>query len=710
MMKKLFLLIFLSIVTLTAMAVPAKPGLWRTLLLADGSEVQAQLRGDEHVHFWMAGDGSCYVEQGDSTFVRIDEQQLRARSLSNKRGNNPAAARMMARRKVDIGQRTHYMGRKKGLVILVEFSNLAFRSGNTPELYQRVMNEENLREGNFRGSVADYFKAQSGGLFELEFDVVGPYKLSRTQSYYGSNNSNGDDMHADDMIIEACNLANDSVDFSTYDWDEDGEADQVFVLYAGKGEADGGSANTIWPHMWTLDEAGRQLTLDNVKINTYACSNEIDSYSRIEGIGVFCHEFSHCLGFPDFYDIIGNHFGMGSFDLMCAGSYNGNGFIPCGYTAHEKMMCGWQEPIVLGDKDVEVDYLRPMSDNGDTYIIYNDAHPDEYYMIENRQKSGWDTSYPAKGLMITHVDFDKEIWENNIPNTIISNYQAMLYEMSCSNDHQRMTLFHADNTESSYSASTDLYPYQQLDSLTATSRPAATLFNANSRGSKTMLGSILNIRQNSNGIISFTYRAPAPEATPDTTQTQEDILFYESFDQCMGTGGNDELWSGQVANSVLKTDNEGWTAERSYGANQCARFGTSKIPGMAVTPEININGEAVLSFKAAQWGTDGSTLDLSVSDGTITPAMIELPSEEWGTFTAHIQAYGPVQITFLPQKRLFLDEVTVTRPGVVPSAVRYIAAEPQHAGQVFDLQGRLMGREPLKKGIYIKNGKKIIIK
>jgi hypothetical protein len=127
------------------------------------------------------------------------------------------------------------------------------------------------------------------------------------------------------------------------------------------------------------------------------------------------------MGFPDFYDVsYSGWYGMGCFDLMDAGSYNGNGFQPAGYTAHEKMMCGWKDPIVLSDTDVTVDSLQPMSKHGDTYIIYNDAYPNEFYMIENRQKTGWDKNYPAAGMMITHVDFDSEVWVNNIPNTILT--------------------------------------------------------------------------------------------------------------------------------------------------------------------------------------------------------------------------------------------------------------------------------------------------
>jgi len=201
---------------------------------------------------------------------------------------------------------------------------------------------------------------------------------------------------------------------------------------------------------------------------------------------------------------------MSDFDVMDGGCYSGNGFTPVGYTAYEKMVCGWQEPIVLANEDVTVDSLRPMSEQGDTYILYNDAHPDEYYLIENRQKTGWDADYPSRGLMITHVDYDERLWIDNVPNSIYTKEQAKEEGISGSNDHQRMTIFHADGNDSRWLINNDLYPYTTHDSLTATSKPAATLWNENSEGTKLMQGAILHIKQRKDGTVAFQYRAKQP--------------------------------------------------------------------------------------------------------------------------------------------------------------------------------------------------------
>ena len=726
MKKRLFLMLLLTAVMMSVMAVPAKKGQWKTLRLEDGTEVRAMLCGDEHVHFWMTTDGQRFMRQEGEVFRPVSEVEIANRAMARRTTLKSLSNRLRTPRKVSMGDRTHYEGKKKGLVILAQFTDVKFQTANNLAKYKRIMNEENYSDGSFRGSVADYFKAQSDNQFELEFDVVGPYTLSNNQEYYGQNDYYGNDMHAEEMIKEACEMADAEVDFSDYDWDGDDEVDQVFVLYAGQGEADGGSDNTIWPHMYTLEEGlGKKCTFDGVKVNTYACSNEVDVNNKIEGIGCFCHEFSHCMGFPDFYDTsYSGWFGMGDFDLMCGGSYNGNTFCPAGYTAHEKMMCGWQEPTVLSDKDTVITNMKSMAEHGETFIIYNDAHPDEYYMLENRQKKGWDTSYPASGMMITHVDFDKDIWLTNCPNTkITTSSDYYIYYHYPLNDHQRMTIVHADNDDDSKywdpvnkyytkgTSSTDLYPYKKLDSLTATTKPAATYYNKNSKGTKTVDWSILNIKQNSDGKMSFTYRAVNPNAQGggDPVKPTGDYLFYESFDQCSGKGGNDGLWSGNIALGTLGTDNEGWNYESGYGANKCAKFGASSKAGTVTTPTFMFSGDATLTFKAAPFGTDGTTLKLSVPEGfVITPSSVEMTQKEWTNFTCTIQGGGKsCAVTFTPTKRLFLDEVLVVDPNATAiKNVKSVSVE----NRIYTLDGRYVGTDKsvLPRGLYVINGKKVV--
>ena len=715
MKKRIFMLIPLLAFTLAMSAVPAKKGLWKTLKLADGTEVSAQLSGDEHGHYWVDANGVAYKEiDGSDVFQSADVAEITYRAGVRR---SRMAAKSAVKRKVTMGQQTHYLGEKKGLVILMNFTDTKFKTANNLAKYKDILNKENYKTGSFKGSVYDYFKAQSGGKFELVFDVVGPYTAEHDCAYYGKDvGGDGNDAAAEELIVEAVKAANSEVNFKDYDWDGDGEVDQVFILYAGKGQADGGSSNTIWPHMYYLDYMGKSLWLDGVKINTYACSNEIMPNGSIEGIGCFCHEFSHCMGFPDFYDTsYSGWFGMGDWDLMCSGSYNGNTFQPAGYTGYEKWMAGWLEPIEL-KTDQKVENLKAISNEGEAYIIYNDKYRNEYYMIENRQKTGWDASLPGNGLMITHVDFDQEIWEENAPNTKITTADfAMGYTKT--NDHQRFTIFRANNKTDEYSYSSDLYPYNGNDSLTKTSKPAATLYNKNSAGTKFMQKGITKITQNSDGTMSFVYGNPDGSVTPvvPVDPTEEGTLLYETFDLCDGKGGNDGMWSGAIANSTLTTDVQGWTAaeDKAFGANKCAKFGTGSVAGNASTPTFIIDGSAKLTFRAGCWnGTnDDTTLYLSVTDGTVSPAEVTMTKSAFNTYEATISAKGEARVTFYTSKgRFFLDDVLVKAETTTTGIAELKPAAVKDATRIYTLDGRFMGTslQQLPRGLYIVNGRKIV--
>lgn len=518
---KLYLTTCLLVLGLScAHAVPAKKGVKRTIKLADGTSVVAELKGDEFASYWQADDGKCYVQDIDSrTFKITDKAQVVNRGLAKRQKANDERIKRFAQRgpKREItGAFSHFTGTKKGLIILVNFKDVKFGRTHTRTMFDNIANKIGFTNSlGFKGSVKDYFLAQSNGQFELDFDVVGPYTLSQNMAYYGAHTKDGDvDAKAGHMVLEACQMADKDVNYKDYDWDGDGEVDQVFVIYAGFGEADGGSEDTIWPHesMLSASTVGKRYeTKDGVNVNTYACGNE-NTYdmlgrSRINGIGTICHEFSHCLGYPDLYDTnYGGNFGMGSFDLMCSGSYNGESFCPPNYSAYEKWIAGWITPIVL-DKPASVKGMQAQDVKyGQAFVVYNDNNKNEYYLIENRQQSVgiWDKLLPASGMMITHVDYDKNIWELNNVNTIVnySNQYGPGYAY-LDNDHQRLTIFHADNEEgaSTKSQAGDLYPFNGNNSLTDTSSPAATIY----QGGSTMGKPITNITQNEDGSIDFDF-------------------------------------------------------------------------------------------------------------------------------------------------------------------------------------------------------------
>ena len=199
-MKRLFFALVLYVVTVGMHAIPAKPGLWRVLTLKDGTEVRAQLTGYEFCHYWRTDDGRNFVKSGEA-FIEVPEVTMSHRAQSRRAARRASA---MTRRTA-IGERTHFIGKKKGLVILAEFKDVSFKTANDQEKYNKILNEEGYttREG-FEGSVADYFKAQSGGQFEVEFDVFGPVQLANNQKYYGQNDEYDHHSHSNRLFIKKC--------------------------------------------------------------------------------------------------------------------------------------------------------------------------------------------------------------------------------------------------------------------------------------------------------------------------------------------------------------------------------------------------------------------------------------------------------------------------------------------------------------------------
>lgn len=524
-MKHLLLASLLGFVSLTAHAVPAKKGVWRMVTLADGTQKRVELRGDEFCSYWVDAEGICYnIDSGSKRYVKVDAKNLQLRgSLLRAKANQDRIERMAKSRRMTVkkslGQTNgSYFGKKKGLIILVQYKDKKFKFGHNQKMYNRIANETGYANSlGFVGSVKDYFLAQSNGQFELDFDVVGPYTLNHEYAYYGAPSGSSTDVRPSDMVYDACRLADPDVNFTDYDWDGDGYVEQVYVLFAGLGQAAGGDENTIWPHESKLQYGnnGSYVSKDNnVVVNTYACGPELTlqytpvSYrERVDGIGTLCHEFSHCLGYPDLYDTKnGVNFGMGDFDLMCSGSYNGESFCPPNYSAYEKWFAGWITPTVL-DKPTSVKGMQAQDVKyGQAFVVYNDNNKNEYYLIENRQQNVgiWDNQLPASGMMITHVDYDENVWGWNNVNSIVnySNQYGSEYAY-LDNDHQRLTIFHADNEEgtSVNSQTGDLYPYKDNNSLTDTSSPSAIIY----QGGSTMGKPITNITQNEDGSIDFDF-------------------------------------------------------------------------------------------------------------------------------------------------------------------------------------------------------------
>lgn len=570
-MKRILISAVLSLCAAMTFAIPAKKS-WKVVSQSDGTTIRVSQAGDEHLHYYITEDNVplykvadnryCYltIENGKLHNSGVLAHESAARSAKELQVMNTIhdlapIARQMAAKKRRAAKRcgrpdrlpskddiSVFKGSKKALVILAAFSDKSFSKGDDAivKFYDEVLNQEGYSQNGAAGSVHDYFKDMSRGEFDLTFDIVGPVKVSKSATYYGGPSPiMGGADHIGEFITEAIKKADEKcdIDWKKYDWDDDGEVEQVFVLYAGYGQATGGPTGTIWPNAWTLDEALQNndgnggFSIDGVFINQYACSNELylDSGTVPMGLGVFCHEFSHCMGLPDMYDTnYGSTPTMGDWDLLAGGSYNGPqgiGWCPAGWTSYERAYAGWLELTELKAGDIIKGMTSLEEADGKAYVIYNDNHKDEYYLLENHKGMGWDKYTPENGLLIIHVDYDKDLFDNNIVNSKGEFTPAEGYDRYFTNDHLRMAPF---SRVRSIQNDTYFYTYPMdaprgvVDSLTDTSKPAAELYNALADGSKLMGKPVYNIEKDDDGNISFTFMTKEKE-----TDAIQDIAMAE---------------------------------------------------------------------------------------------------------------------------------------------------------------------------------------
>lgn len=583
----------------TAQAVPAYPAR-RTVTLPDGTQVEARLTGDEFLHFYRDADGNAYTHQADGSFRLLAGYELRG-MLEDARDLRLENNARRLRTRVGDFQPGGIKGRKKGVVILVAFKDNAFSIGNPHETFNDYFNLRGYDYNGMAGCVGDYFREQSYGQLEVDFDVVGPYQLSRPMAYYGAPTSNGaHDARPQEMVVEACRMANDEVDYADYDWDGDGVVDQVFVIYAGYGENYGADPNTIWPHQYYIPE---DLQLDYMRFGSYACTSELlgTRGTTLAGIGTACHEFSHCLGHPDTYDTGGGgNIGMASWDIMCSGSYNNNGYTPAGYTAYERWMSGWLTPVeVTGE--THVGDMKPLEEAGEAYVLYNEANRNEFYLLENRQPVHFDAALPGRGMLVTHIDYDKGAWTSNTPNN--------------ASGHERITFVPADGAASASGDAGDPFPGKAgVHNLTDYTLPAATLYNANTDGARLLHKAVENIVEAEGGRLSFDLMlpelpVPAPEAAhrdgnlevvwdavpeadayelrctliPAQGSMEEALIFEEDFQGAYrATAGFTDI--GGSLNSYLKTP--GFSGENLFQSPDLLRLGSSQKQGVLQAPTI----------------------------------------------------------------------------------------------------------------------------
>lgn len=700
-MRRLFSLILFVLCTLAVNAGPAQPGIWRTLTLPDGTTIEAELCGDEFVHYWRTTGDKLYI-QTDAGYKLTTESEINAVAYSRRAlaFKESASGNAMSRRLIGAKYNSALVGSKKAVIILVDFPDKKFSMDNPKDFYSRMANEVNYVNGRQKGSIHDYFKKQSEGKFLLNFDIVGPVTMDQNSTVYGGDEGGNTDVNVGTMICKAITMANNEVNWKDYDWNGDNEVEQVYIIYAGAGQATGGGADTVWPHKYQVSAYAytgfSPMNFNGVKVDVYACSNEIGSSKQTAGIGTICHEFSHCLGFPDLYDTTGNsgatktQYGMGSWDLMNSGSHNSGGYCPPNYTCWEKMVAGWITPTeIKGDHYAR--NIKALQHGGESFVIYNEVNKNEYYMIENRQKEGWDAAIASSGLLIMHIDYDKAIFDYyNAPNTLRPGI----------NDHQRFTIYHADNTATDNDEATDPYPFGWNNLLSKNSMPALMAYNLKDGASNLLDVKISRIEEHDDGSMSFCFGDPV--------KGDKSIIFAESFDNCVGTGANDENWmSFKTATGEYKADNDGWVGDYKRGGFLCGRFGSSATNASVQTPEIAFTGDCSVWLKAAGFGMTSSKVTVSSDNPAVTVenAVMEVKTDSWTVFTMSVKGAGVARLSFAGNGPFYLDDIIITdqnATGISHPAIYDVNAD----GNAYSISGQRV--DSSYRGIVIQNGRKTI--
>ena len=670
-MKKLLLLLVVLLAYAKAYAVPAYP-YPVTITQPDGSSLTIMGQGDEFFHFTTTADGFTIVknDEGFYTYAQLVDNKLQptqyvAHDTAERTASENAyldtvdkfifevseeMAARKARQNVAVKESYSYYKNFKGLVILINFSDLKFMRSDANDLYTHMLNDENYQgyrneDGSynqqgamFYGSVRDYFNANSAGMFAPHFDVVGPVDIDMKSTDVHSTSYGGL------MASKAVQAADSLINYADYDADQNGTVDMIFFIAAGYGaNYSGNSSNYLWPHKSSLAYYNVPA-LDGMKFGTYACSVEIyglesNANKIIDGIGTVCHEFSHVLGLPDLYDTNyatgGTSHHPGSWDVMAGGSYNQYSRYPVGYSAFEKFRSGFiQIPTITGSNSYK---LGELQETNEAFILKTPVAK-EYFIFENRQQKGWDRYLPGHGMIVARVDSTSTSpWSSNRVNADAThNYYELLRAGGTTTDDL--------NSD----------PFPGTESVRAiTNSTAANLKTWDGTENNYM---VANIRE-SNGSVYF-----------DVMKYDELTTLVEDFETmgatstsgATGVEGRFCKWDFTKCNVVEPTDST--LIQGKYGV-------ATKKPCIIATTDPVTSNPFMVSFYVNNPTTSDSKFKLQykpVGEDTwkdATPADVTLSSKSATDLSFLIPEYGPKYIRIYQSSgsssaKCYIDNVT----------------------------------------------------
>ncbi len=701
--------------------------------LQDGKTVMAQIHGDEHFHFYTTTSGELIIFENDTWRMATDADK---EQLTKKQ--EAATARRKANEKITAIRPFPHVGTPKALVIMVDFSDQRFQY--TKNDINKLLNGTGYDTSSGYhgyGSAAQYFNDCSNGKFRPKFDIVGPYHLSKSYTVYGKGN---DDTSS--FLKDVCTIANNDVDFTQYDSDNDGYVDLVYIIYAGYSAqwGDQKNPNAIWPKSGIGDYG----TYDGKHVYRYGVNNELAFYPSVwqdmkvdeatfkpylSGIGVFLHEMSHTMGLPDFYPTVTwsdiskyDNQSMEEWDLMDGGENSYYGFYPTPYTAWERELMGWTEKMDTLKNPANVT-LTPLANGGKGLRVMNDndATGNEYYILESITKKGWYAKMPGTGMLVTHINYDASSFANfNGPNNTVGK--------------PKITVIPANGTiYSSYHYKEGIDAQYAMTQKEVKNNWAGNTYPGTSKVTSltnwkpfkgTMSKDITNIVQKSNGDVTFAFMGGVPilsfankEMTSDgkTTVTNTLNIQYPRTDGKTTYKSSNTAIATVDANGKVTGVDDGTatiTATYTYNGGKSKTTATYKVTVKFPVP--------VLTFTKSEIKTDGKTtvtntlkIDNKYDDGKTT-------YKSSNTAVATVDANGKVKgisngtatITATYTYRNGKKKVTATYKVTVaiPTDITEISANTQHPtpDNIYTIDGRFVGtsKESLPSGIYIQNGKK----
>ena len=750
-MKKLFLTLLTAFaVTVTTWAAPAYP-FPITVTQPDGSELTVMLYGDEHFNWATTSDGVLLAGVGNAYYVAAidNDGQLRGTTLlaHNKahrstaelsavnaqqprqqlffeQGHRRAALHAPA---VNGGSYFPHSGSPRVLIILTAYSDLDFVLPDPVKSFNQYFNGEGAMEnyGNNEDrnfcSVTEYFNISSNGQFKPQFDIVGPVTLPNNMAYYGGTSSNGGDEKFTQLCQDACNLVKDQVNFADYDNDGDGKAELIYVLHAGYGQNTGGPVESMWAKCGSLG-----ISVNGTTIVRGGCHSELFRGTTINGIGVFCHEFSHGMGLPDLYVTSGTvviNQSMQSWDVMDYGLYNENivtgsdgvvhyysSYAPAAYTAWEQEVMGW---ITIEELTTNNSYqITPLIDGGNAYKIQNPDKPNEYIVFENIQQRGLNNGARGHGLLAYHINYN-------------SNSVSMSDSPNNTADRPRVAVIPSGGLQFARALAGEGNTYtvsEWKESHAATPFPGAYAvsrltdeqnlpnFCFYDNNVMTPVGhGIYNITENSEGTVTFDYylkkwQADLEPVTAETTVTftngsVEDIIIDNIYYNLPGNNGYDDTEQCLVINdspvmNVSLDDTSSW----------------QDFIGLI----FMVNGSGVIELDCQTVGSKEGFVQ--IGDNEPQPGI--MPERGIATIPYDVTEPSYVYVyagntTRAPRHAeaqencLKLWSLSI-KPGAtgIGSLTPYLQGE----GAWYSPDGRKLSAAPTAKGVYIHNGKKVLIK